>query len=319
VGAPLILYIVERTDTAVHIPLLRMNSAFDSRHILRYLLHLLLKTAADEHRQQLRITQTGLQQAVTDILKEDAFEAVENAWVKIALSLAADARTAAQQLEQIIDRSPVLHPRFSRYLETLRDSHPNSHGAIAANLESIFWPLKITDANLDTLTIPIKAVWASSWFDETLAQQTLFGADAERAFNREGVYYSSGKKPAISLPCRILWYVTKEVGHSGTQAIRACSRLDEIIVGTPADLYRRFRHLGIYEWKNILDLAEGDSNRLLTAYRFSETYLFKHPIALERWTEVTLQVTGKQPPIYSAAVTPPEVFKTLIRIAMDSH
>jgi hypothetical protein len=75
-------------------------------------------------------------------------------------------------------------------------------------------------------------------------------------------------------------------GYTGISAVRACSRFDEVVIAKPKELYRRFRNLGIYEWKNVLDVAHNKLDNDIMAIRFTDTELFKNPISLKKLQEV---------------------------------
>ena len=36
--------------------------------------------------------------------------------------------------------------------------------------------------------------------------------------------------------------------------IKACSQLEEVVIGKPKELFRRFQRLGIYEWPTYMKL-----------------------------------------------------------------
>ena len=142
--------------------------------------------------------------------------------------------------------------------------------------------------------MPIQAHWAHDLFDENLARQTLFGAEAELALSREGVYYRSRWwSGGLEAPGRILWYVSKASRYRGTMHVRACSRLEEVVVDDPKNLYRRFRSLGVFDWNHVFDVASRDVNEKIMALRFSDTELFVTPVSSKR-AESILVRTGHQ-------------------------
>lgn len=127
--------------------------------------------------------------------------------------------------------------------------------------------------------------WAENLFDEELAKQDIFGAKKELALRREVVYYRSAKNSGgLTAPGRILWYVSqgKKPGHYyQAKAIRACSRLDEIIIDTPKNLFQQFRRLGIYSFNDVLKTANNDLGKKVMAIKFSDTEIFSDPIAFD--------------------------------------
>ena len=59
-------------------------------------------------------------------------------------------------------------------------------------------------------------------------------------------------------PARILWYVSQGDEKEGAMAIKACSRLEEVVVAPAKELYRRFRRLGVYERHDVIKVANGN-------------------------------------------------------------
>jgi len=141
-------------------------------------------------------------------------------------------------------------------------------------------PAKITDADIPAFIVPVRAEWAMSLFDSEIASQDLFGAvKPGLMFNTENVYYRSARPKVLSAPARILWYVKKGDYH-GVMSIRACSYLNEVVIDKPKTLYSRFQGLGVYEWKDVFELAGGNPDQKIMAFRFSNTELFDEPIPI---------------------------------------
>ena len=116
------------------------------------------------------------------------------------------------------------------------------------------------------------------------------------AIRREYVYYSAKSSAGVlTAPGRILWYVSDDEKALGSKQVRACAQLDEVIIDTPKNLYRQFRRLGIYEWKNVYDLAGGDMNRNILALRFSNTELFTSPIPVATLRNILLKHDCRSP------------------------
>lgn len=154
-------------------------------------------------------------------------------------------------------------------------------------------------------------------FDKNLANQTLFGAELELAFNRESVYYRSKEFPAgLKAPGRILWYISNDPKYIGTKHIRACSRLDEVTIGQPKTLYKQFRRLGVYKWENVFSIAKKDINRNIMAIRFSDTELFTRPIPLKRVKSI-LTKAGYLPNFQSPRQVSSQIFSEIYSIGQQ--
>ena len=164
-------------------------------------------------------------------------------------------------------------------------------------IEKIFWPLKIDEETIPCFIIPIQARYAMDLFDENLyhINPCLFeNTKIEAALSPENVYFKNSKKRILQAPARILWYVSADRALYGTKMIRACSYLDSVEVDTVNNLYKKYRRLGVLSRNEMLKL--GSDNRIITAYRFSYTELFKEPICLQD----ARRILGKQYTFQSA-------------------
>lgn len=140
----------------------------------------------------------------------------------------------------------------------------------AAELERIFWPLKIVDAPLRTYLIPIRGPFA----DELLGHRpTLLPRDLMLGLSREHVYYRTPRGMPHA-PGRVLWY-----SSGRDQQVVACSRLLESIVADPETCYRDFRHLGVWTRSQVQAAVRSDE---VGAIRFGDTRVFNNPVGLSR-------------------------------------
>jgi hypothetical protein len=82
------------------------------------------------------------------------------------------------------------------------------------------------------------------------------------------------------------------------------------MVGRPKDLFRQFRRLGIYEWRNVYDLAKRNINNDVMAIRFSDTELLPGPI---EWAQLQtiLRENGCKSQIRTITTVTNEVFAKL--------
>jgi len=141
------------------------------------------------------------------------------------------------------------------------------------------WPAKLMDVSEPVYMIPINPTYASSLFDHGLASQTFFCDKPDILIQDECVYYSATRNN-LQTPGRIIWYVSLGDGYEGTSAARACSFLIEAVKGPAKAIFRRFKRFGVFEWKQVLEIA-GGPDKDITAIRFSHTEPFPHPIPLK--------------------------------------
>jgi Acetyltransferases len=154
-------------------------------------------------------------------------------------------------------------------------------------VERKLFPLKIKGLNIPTYIVPIIPYWAGQLFDLTIAGEDLFGANPEKLWSFENVYYRHTKPITEKYPARILWYASgKDIRYSHAKSIVASSYLIEVMTGKPKDLFHVNRRYGIYEWKDIYKLCNGDINMDIRALKFCHTEVFDYPVKFDKIQEV---------------------------------
>jgi len=293
---PLALYGFIRPKTHIlEIPLLRAARNNLAPTVSRHLLARALQLSAAEGRTVTTVTDQQLDAVVLTALAESGFSCVDGLWMKLNLALAGPARELAARLNEIAasgSQGCKLASQMSASLKTWQ-ALPEKAGAVT--LERALWPAKILDAEVPSFIVPIQPGWAQSLFDEGLANQELFGERPELVLKREQVYYRANQKCGLEWPGRILWYVSADSDRHGTMSIRACSRLDEIIVEKPKELFRRFRRLGVYQWRDVYKKADNDVDKPLMALRFSDTELFQKPVHRDWFRKVGIKSNLQSP------------------------
>ena len=162
-----------------------------------------------------------------------------------------------------------------------------SNEAQLISVESMLFPLKIKNLDLPTYIIPIISHWAGQLFDFSIASEDIFGADPDRLWSFENVYYRHAHAINEKAPARILWYVSgRDKGFSRSKSIVASSYLTEVQTGKPKELFRLYKHYGIYAWNNIYELCGQDINKDIRTLKFSHTEVFNHPVSYKTVTEV---------------------------------
>lgn len=280
----------------LEIPMLRVENNPLSGTLVRHLIFKSILRSAREQRQFTRISDSYLAESVmTAIQESSSFRRVTNGWLKINLALA---ETASELSQRLITLGSTLGEEYQiclQFAESLNTENILTDVQASVDIERFLFPAKIIDADIPTFIIPIQPKWAADLFDEGLANQTLFGAKPELAFNREAVYYGAIQNlRRLQAPCRILWYVSgtqgerKGKGFREVQSVRACSYVDEVIIGKPKELYQRFQRLGVYKLSDI-EKVKRDKHGNIMAIRFSDIELFDTPIMLE----TIRQICGK--------------------------
>jgi GNAT superfamily N-acetyltransferase len=302
-------------SNALELPLIRISRSPIAPTLVRCLLFRSLVLAAEERRSIVVITDHPDDDTVADALKEDGFVVNSEQAIRLTVPIADTAKQIAKHLEGLHSQNPTVRQYCSEIAHDLKDLSTSSSFDKASEIERLLWPAKVIDVAIPSFLVPIQPEWAKELFDEKLAAQTLFGAKLELGLSREGVYYKAKTNfRQLKPPARILWYVSDAKRFAGARNLRACSRLDEVMVGKPKDLYRRFKRLGIYNWENVFEVAKKDLDREIMALRFSDTELFKNPI---EWNELQsiLRSGGCNTQIQSSVRVSAELFAQLYRRA----
>jgi len=255
----------------VNVSLLRVAGP-SAGTIARQVAHVLRVYALEKGNATMVITDQNLSPQLPEGLISEGFVEAGNEWWSVALDEHAsvvDVANAMSQLGALPDELGVdgLIPKLS--LEQLTPSE-------ILELELRFAPLRVAGSGVPTYSVPIRPVWAEQLFDTELSASTLFNRLDDLGISREHVYYSGAPRGEFGPPSRILWYVSRERQRQGTGAVRATSKVEEVVVGRPLDLFRRFSRLGIYQREQVLRM--GAKRGTLMAIRFSDTEIFKFPI-----------------------------------------
>jgi hypothetical protein len=251
--------------------------------LARHLIFQAISHSYREHYQFTKITDLYLDSIVITAIQEDYFVRASNgSWVKANLAAAEFGSQLSQRLMTLASTLGEEYNFCIQLADTLSKENLIKDVQTSSNIERFLFPAKIIDAEIPAFIIPIQPRWAIHLFDEELANQTLWGAKLELAFNREAVYYKSiVNSGGLKAPGRILWYVSQDAynNYYGVGAIRACSCVDEVVIGKPTELYQRYQRLGVYQLSDVLAISAKEGK--IMAIRFSNTELFDQVIDLK--------------------------------------
>lgn len=278
-------------ERELKVPVFRFKDNKLTSTVLRHCIFQCFSTAASEKRQFTRITEAYLKDSTIIALQEDSFLRTGNEWLRINLAIIQNSEDISSHISSLCKEPSKGYEQYLPFVNVLADKNLVSNTELVADIEQMLYPAKIADAEIPNFIIPIRAWWAKDLFDKELAEEIIWGAKEELAFKREVVYYRSKQASGgLKAPSRILWYVSKTgSGRSSSSilgAIRACSRLDEIVIGKPKDLHKRFRRLGIYSFGDVLKTAGNDFNREIITIKFSDTELLKKPLELREVEQI---------------------------------
>lgn len=303
----LALYAIRELPNTIHVSLLRVRPGALASTIVRQIAARLVRLAASGGCRRVTITDPFLRQEIVTALAEEGFvqtrqNRVERVLLYGVMSLQEATAAVGAELSALGVRQPVL-------------SAPDQAARLAAEIERSFWPLRVAEAELPCFIIPIRPHWARELFDEGIAAGDLFGATAQAALLPANVYYRSARRVILQAPGRVLWYVTTDGRIPQSGSLRAVSSIDAVTVGTPKEIFRTYRRYGVYEWKQINQLAKGNLSERIMAVEFSKTELLPSPIPFNDLANVLARY-GLRLHVRSPWRIPEEVFFVLSRDAV---
>jgi len=288
----------------LEIPILRLSGHRLRGTLARHLLVEAVRASAEEGRSTTRFTDRYLHPDLQSALPEAGFMRSGEHWIRLNLKMSAPLASLVEKTSSLVKNALPGDTELHQLIFKLTAPQQEEGAATVAALERVLWPAKIIDAKLPCFIVPIQRGWAEQLLDHESARWTLFGADPFRALNIEGAYYRASQPRVVSAPGRILWYVSDK-NEEG--AIRACSRLDDVLIDKPKPLFRRFERLGVYKWYNVKETAKGDLDNDLMVIRFSGTESLHKPVP---WSELQriLEKHARKNPIASPVQISSAVF-----------
>lgn len=273
-GEEVLAFIIfDRSDNAkLSIPLFRFLKSNLKTTLSKHLLFQAVLASTNENRSIIVISEPYLEEEILNSVREARFINEGKLWKKINLRQIVD-------FEEIPNLVPEVFYKYIVKSLNLKENEENYNFLLKYNVERHLSPIKIKDLNIPTYIVPIKPGWAEQLFDDRSHEKLgIFESENKLLLNRENVYYRSANKRSLIAPARILWYIsenpiTKEKGH-----IKAVSYIDEIFIDDAKKLFKQFKQLGIYKWKDIAKTI--DKNNKIMAFIFSDTELFNKPVDL---------------------------------------
>ena len=184
-----------------------------------------------------------------------------------------------------------------------------------SEIERYCSPLNLLTNQQNKFLIPIRQGYAMSLINCDLSAEDLFGGQTSVLLRWANVYYRKrSHHKMLNSPARILWYVSggpKDIGK-----IMAISSLDEIVIGTPKILFRKFAGFGILDWNDIFTLCEKDINKEIMVIKFSHTFPFRNQVDLNKMQEVYREF-GQKPLVQSPSKLKTELFNKIFQLGFS--
>ena len=280
-AACVVVLVSDAAPKTVAVPLLRSAIGPSAATVIRQLVRLVIRESCRDGAEVIRVEDDFVSNETESALYEFGFAQTLAGWVKVNLYGAETRASVAERLRILAACDDLFDQGVEEWADFIESLNPNEVSACCDD-ELRLWPVKFSDVEIPCYIVPIKPRWAAELFDDRLASQALFCRRDDLAMNVEAVYYRSAYGITLQTPARILWYVSDDEHIDGSKCIRACSYLDEVAIGKPKDLFRRFKRLGVYEWSHVLDTAKDDIGVDIMAMRFGRTQLLSSPIRFER-------------------------------------
>lgn len=295
-GKPVAIRVTQILDRKIlKISFARLALKSEANLIGSYLIADTLANAVTEGCAAVTVPKMGLLPFLVPILRKMEFIERPDQWAKPVLCLCGDRTTAEAQVCSI----------FPDLSETIAELPALEFDRFCAPLAS--------NESIPTFLVPIRPAFAMGLIDNEQASDDMFGSNAAVLLRWENVYYrKKSRHKMLQAPARILWYVSGEKG-----AIIGISHLDEVEIGTPKNLFSKYRKFGVLEWPQIFEMCGRDVTKEIMALKFSRTFMFRLKINLsmmrnifgEPWISGSLQSPSSIPfntleKLYTAGFSP---------------
>lgn len=316
-GAPLGVIAVDAADARVHrIRALRVRRGGLAPTLAQHLLWRTILEAVRRGAEVVTFEDPLMDERVRIGLSVVGFVHDHSRWVKLIMRGTSTIPVARARLASLAvggGVTPNVHAAFEAAMD--RVESPSVAPGDVLHLERLLWPLKLETTALPCYIVPIQPTFAAALFDTTMAAESLFDADSELLLGLENVYYRS-PRPMLQAPSRVLWYVSgKGQGYSHAKHVSAASTLTEVAVGPPSAVFKRFRRLGAYAYKDVQAIGPQ-----AMAFTFAQTEVFPVAIPLSRVRELLRAHGGPaQHPFLSPVQVPAEAWFALYSMGIPGQ
>jgi hypothetical protein len=268
--------VVSRRDmVSLDVAVLRVADGPLAPTLVRQLLFALRVDAVAKRTEVLQVSDPHPSSTVVAALDEDGYVLTDGGRVAYVIDICGPAKLVSDAASDAAMRAGlVTPPRVAAGIPSV----------VAGNIERAWWPVKVTDSQLPTYVIPIRQEFSRELLG---APAGLFGRGRDLGLSREQVYFRSPRGLRMTAPARLLWYMSGAGGRGFAPAgIVAGSVLEEVIEDESGVLHERFRHLGVWDLRQIAAVSKAGTAQAL---RFSRTHTFENLIPA---TAVTRELGG---------------------------
>lgn len=239
------------------VPFSRVSSSVDSL-FERYLIVDTVDKAVEKNLSMVKFEQASLTPSLESDLLMMGFTKCNDGFVRFCFSRCLERQEVLSAIAELCPESTSNYQNMSD-IELVRHCSPLNLGTVQ-----------------NYFLIPIRPGYAMSLIDIHQSAEDLFGGNTKVLLRWDNIYYKKKTHhKMLKPPARILWYV------SGKKQIVAVSHLDDVEIGTPKVLFKKFKNLGILDWKHLYEMCGRNTETEIMALRFSHTFPFPQPVSLE--------------------------------------
>ena len=252
------------SDKMLTSPLARVAHSADQTLFGRFLIADTVSKAVEKNLDVVNFEDSALTPSLIPNLLQMGFIQYSNNFVRFCF-------TSCLSREQVLSAISRLCPEIASKYRSMSD----------LELERYCSPLVLTSVEEKSFLVPIRPTYAMGLIDRDQSSRDLFGGNPSVLLRWDNVYYRSKSfHNMLTGSGRILWYVSRQ------KEIVAVSHLDEVVIDTAKELFRRFKRFGILEWSDLYEMCDRDSSKEIMALKFSNTFLFREPISLDDTRDV---------------------------------
>lgn len=252
--------LMNSSNKILNVPLARIATSVNRSLFGRFLIADTVSKAAEKNIEIVKFDTSSLTPSLIPDLIEMGFIEQDNIFIRFCFS-------SYLNHAEVLTAISELNPEFRGIYQTMSD----------IELERRCSPLVLDCVDQNYFLIPIQPHYAMGLIDREQSSNSLFGGNPHILLRWDNVYYrSKNRHKMLVAPARILWYVTGK-----KKEIVAVSTLDEVVIDSAKELFRKFKKFGILEWRDIFKMCNGDPLKELMALKFSHTFPFKKPISLD--------------------------------------
>lgn len=272
-------------------PLARVAHSADQALFGRFLIADTISRAVQKNLNMVNFEDSALTPSLIPGLLEMGFIECNNSFVRFCFSCYLSRKEMLSMISELC-------PEVKSTYQNMSDFELEQHCS----------PLVLDSTDQNYFLIPIRPGYATGLIDRDQASYDLFGGDPNVLLGWDNVYYrSKNRHKMLVAPGQILWYISGK-----RQEIVAVSHLDDVVIDTTKELFRRFKKFGVLEWKTLYEMCDRDPLKELMALKFSHTFLFRKPVSLDD-IRIIYERNSAGLSLQGPSRVPPEIFRELFQ------